>query len=491
MTQETMAGPRGSETSPHLWILVIISCAQLMVVLDTTIMIIALPSAQHGLAFSNTDRQWVITAYTLTFGGFLLLGGRLGDMFGPKRTLLIGVIGFATASALGGASQNITMLVLARGLQGLFGALLAPSVLALLTTTFTEPRERARAFGIYATIAIGGAAVGLIVGGVLTQYLDWRWCLYVNVPLAVGVALAAWTVIPGGARTAGVRLDVVGAVLGCGGLVALVYALGEASIDGWSSGTVLGAFAIAAVLLVTFIVLQARESEPLLPLRILTNRNRGGSFIGIMLAVMANYGVFLFITYFLQTIKDYSPLEAGLAFLPLMAMNGLSATQFASRLMPRLPTRSLVVPGLLIAAVGTTLMTQLSAHDNYATIVLPAELLLGLGLGLAFVPFISTATNNAEPRDAGVTSAAANTSQQIGASIGTALLNTIAATATTAYLASHVHTREVLANATVHGYTVASAYSTGILLLAVVLTGILVNARPGQSIADNSASGEV
>src|ERR1700685_4604974 len=235
---ETMGGPTGTPSATsraHWWILVVIAGAQLMVVLDTTIMIIALPSAQHSLGFSNADRQWVVTAYTLGFGGLLLLGGRISDMIGPKRTLMIGVVGFAIASAIGGASQTTGMLIGARALQGMFGALLAPSVLSLLATTFTDPRERGRAFGIYASIAIGGAAFGLILGGFLTQYLDWRWCLYVNLPIAGIVALGAFTMIPKRTGHRGGRLDIPGAILGCGGLVALVYWLGEAAADGWSS----------------------------------------------------------------------------------------------------------------------------------------------------------------------------------------------------------------------------------------------------------------
>src|ERR1700710_154882 len=236
-------------TRAHWWILVVIAGAQLMVVLDSTIMIIALPSAQHGLGFSNADRQWVVTAYTLAFGGFLVLGGRISDMIGTKRTLMIGVVGFALASALGGAAQWTAMLIGARGLQGLFGALLAPSVLSLLSTTFTDARERARAFGIYATIAISGSAFGLILGGLLTQYLDWRWCLYVNLPIAALVAFGAFTLIPAQDGSRGVRLDIPGVVLGCGGLVALVYALGEAGAHGWSSTGVVVPLVLSAILL--------------------------------------------------------------------------------------------------------------------------------------------------------------------------------------------------------------------------------------------------
>ncbi len=472
--------PSGT-TRAHWWILVIIAGAQLMVVLDTTIMIIALPSAQHALGFSNTDRQWVVTAYTLAFGGFLLLGGRLGDMFGPKRTLMVGVLGFALASALGGAAQTTLMLIGARGLQGLFGALLAPSVLSLLTSTFNEPRERGRAFGIYATIAIAGSAFGLILGGFLTQYVDWRWCLYVNLPIAALVLVGAFTMIPDREGVHGIRLDVLGVVLGCGGLVALVYGLGEAGTSGWGATDVMVALIVAAILLGAFIVWQSKGPNPLLPLRVLRNRNRAGSFITILLAVTGMFGTFLFLTYLLQTIDHYSPLKTGVAFLPLMAMNALAATQVASRLMPRVRTRLLVVPGLLLAGLGVALFTQLTPDASYVTNVLPSELLLGFGLGLAIVPCISTATQNAEPRDVGVTAATTNTSQQIGASIGTALLNTLAAAATATYLASHhVQSKDVVAQATVHGYAVASAWAAGIFVLAAVLAGILINVHPGR-----------
>lgn len=476
-------------TRAHWWILVVIAGAQLMVVLDTTVMIIALPSAQKSLGFSNADRQWVVTAYTLGFGGLLLLGGRISDLVGPKRTLIAGVIGFAAASALGGASQTTGMLIGARALQGAFGALLAPSVLSLLSTTFTEPRDRGRAFGIYVAIAVGGAAFGLMLGGFLTQYVDWRWCLYVNLPISVVVAFGAFTMIPRRSGNLGVRLDIPGAILGCGGLVALVYGLGEAATSGWSSATVVGSLIVSAVLLLTFGVVQTKVRSPLLPLRILRHRNRGGSFLSIVLAVLAMFGTFLSLTYLLQTVDGYSPLKTGIAFVPLMAVNGLTATQFTSRVMPYVRTRLLVVPGMLVAALGVSLLTRLTPGAPYVSHILPTELLLGLGLGLTLVPCMSTATNKAEARDVGVTSAATNTSQQIGASIGTALLNTIAATATAAYLASHVHSAAQEVAATVHGYAVASAWAAGSLVLAAVVGGILIDANPGHEVAERERSG--
>ena len=479
-SQDAATAPLEGLTRAHWWILVIIAGAQLMVVLDTTIMIIALPSAQHSLGFSNTDRQWVVTAYTLAFGGFLLLGGRIGDMFGPKRTLIAGVVGFALASAIGGAAQTTLMLIGARGLQGLFGALLAPSVLSLLTSTFADPRERGRAFGIYATIAISGSAFGLILGGFLTQYVDWRWCLYVNLPIAGLVVLGAVTMIPNGRGNPAIRLDVLGVVLGCGGLVALVYGLGEAGADGWGATSVIAPILVAVALLASFIVWQSRGPHPLLPLRVLRNRNRAGSYLTIMLAVVGMFGTFLFLTYLLQTIDHYSPLKTGIAFLPLLVLNGVAATQLASRLMPYVPTRLLVVPGLLVAAVGVALLTRLTPTAPYATHVLPTELLLGIGLGIALVPCISTATQNADPNDVGVTSAMTNTSQQIGASIGTALLNTIAASATAAFLVSHRTGGNLVARATVHGYATASAWAAGIFVLAAVVSGILIDVHPGR-----------
>lgn len=490
---ETAVGVPGAGTSrAHMWILVVIAGAQLMVVLDSTIMIIALPSAQKALGFSNGDRQWVVTAYTLGFGGLLLLGGRISDLVGPKRTLILGVIGFALASAIGGASVNTAMLIGARALQGSFGALLAPSVLSLLSTTFSDPRERGRAFGIYVAIAVGGAAFGLILGGFLTQYVDWRWCLYVNLPIAVLVASGAFTMIPKRSGIPGGRLDIPGAVLGCGGLVALVYALGEAATAGWSSPRVIGSLIVSAVLLSIFVLVQARVANPLLPLRILTDRNRAGSFLTIVLAVLAMFGTFLALTYLLQTVDDFSPLKTGVAFLPLLLVNGLTSTQLSSRLMAHLRTRLLVVPGLLIAAVGLALLTRLTPGAAYVSHILPTELLLGVGLGLSLVPCISTATNKAEPRDVGITSAMTNTSQQIGASIGTALLNTIAATAAAAYLATHSKTAASVARATVHGYAVASWWAAGSLLTAAVVAAVLIDADPRADTAraDQAAAAE-
>ena len=482
MVDQTLAA-RGApaRSAARWWILAFIAGAQLMVVLDTTIMLIALPSAQHALGFSVTGRQWVITAYTITFGGLLLLGGRLSDLLGSKLAMTIGVAGFAAASALGGAAPDPGVLVGARALQGIFAALLAPAVLAVLTTTFTDDAERGRAFGIWAAIATAGAALGLIFGGVLTQYLGWRWCLFVNVPIAVVVAVGVAVTVPARAHRAGVRLDLPGTVLGCGGVAALVYGLGQAAGASWGSAGVVIPLAVAVIALAAFVTVQARSAHPLLPLRILASRNRGGAYASIALAMFANYGAFLFLTYILQGIEHLSPLAAGLGFLPLTVINGLASTQVASRLLARIPVRAIVVPGLLIGAAGAALFTQITPASGYAGLVLPAELLIGVALGLSVMPLFATATREADPADAGATGAAANMAQQVGASVGTAVLNTIAATATASYLASHHGLTGPAAAAVSHGYSVASVWAAAVLVLAALIGGALITTRPGRT----------
>ncbi|MFL6054988.1 MAG: MFS transporter [Actinoallomurus sp.] len=453
--------------------LLFIALAQLMVVLDATVVNIALPSAQRALHISDGDRQWVITAYTLVFGGLLLFGGRIADLVGRKRTFLIGLVGFAGASALGGAAVNTGMLLGARALQGAFGALLAPSALSLLATMFSEPRERAKAFGIYGAISGGGSAVGLILGGVLTEYLNWRWALYVNVPIAVVAFLGAVASIhvPAGHRHRA-RLDIPGVVLVTAGLVSLVYGFTRAESEGWSDGSVIGLFVAAGVLLVAFVVVEALTRAPLLPLRVILDRNRGGAYLAVGLAVIAMFGLFLFLTYYMQVVKGYSPVRSGLAFLPFTAGIVTGSTQIAARLMHRVPARALMVPGLLVGAAGMVLFTQLTVDSSYREPVLPATVLLGVGMGAAFMPAMTLATSGIRPQDAGVASAMVNTSQQVGGSIGTALLNTIAAGATTGWLATHAGTDPT--RAAVHGYVTAFWWATAIMLLAALIVAVLV-----------------
>jgi EmrB/QacA subfamily drug resistance transporter len=478
----SMTAPVSGPPVPRRWIaLVFIALAQLMVVLDATIVNIALPSAQRALEISDANRQWVITAYTLAFGGLLLFGGRVGDLIGRRRAFLIGLVGFAGASALGGAAVNEGMLLGARALQGAFGALLAPSALSLLAVTFTAPKERAKAFGIYGAIAGGGAAIGLIVGGLLTEYLNWRWALYVNVPVAA-IGLAGGLVFvrdPVSARGRG-RLDLPGVILVTTGLIALVYGFTRAESEGWGERGVVGLLALAGVLLVAFAVVESLTGEPLLPLRVILDRNRGGAYLSVGLSVIGMFGLFLFLTYYLQNVKHYSPVETGLAFLPMTAGMITGSTQIAARLMNHVPARLLMVPGLLVAAAGVALLTRLQVDSAYAALVLPSQLLLGIGLGTALMPAMNLATAGVDAHDAGVASAMVNTSQQVGGSLGTALLNTIGATATTSYIATHAGSRPsagLAAAGLVHGFTVALWWAMGVICLAALAVAVLINSR--------------
>jgi EmrB/QacA subfamily drug resistance transporter len=471
-----------TDPDPHRWWgLVVIALAQLMVVLDSTIVNIALPSAQRDLGMSDGSRQWVITAYTLAFGGLLLLGGRIADLAGRKRTFVVGLAGFAAASALGGAATTPGMLFGARALQGVFAAVLAPTAMSLLSTTFTVPRERAKAFGIYGALAAGGSATGLIVGGVLTEYLDWRWCLYVNVPVAVAAVFGALALLRDRPGHGGTHLDIPGVLLGCGGLITLVYGFAEAEPRGWTDPLVLALFAAAVLLLAAFVTWQKRAPGPLLPLHVISDRTRAGCFLAIMLAVVGVFGLYLFMTYYFQVVLGYSPVRTGLAFLPMTAAIVTGSTQISARLLPHLPPRLLMVPGTLLACGGMLLLTRLTAHSSYTTGVLPALLLMGLGMGLTYMPVFSTATAGIAPRDSGVVSATVNTSQQVGGSIGTALLNTVATTSSASYLTAHLaapaERGETIREGIVHGYTVALWPAAGITLLASLVAGLMVTAK--------------
>ncbi|MEY9858854.1 EmrB/QacA subfamily drug resistance transporter [Catenulispora sp. GAS73] len=474
---------------PRRWrALAFIALAQLMVVLDGTIVNIALPSAQRDLGISDANRQWVVTAYALAFGGLLLFGGRIADRWGRRRAFLIGLIGFAGASALGGAAVNTAMLLGARALQGAFGAILAPAALSLLTVTFTQPKERAKAFGIYGAISGGGAAVGLLLGGLLTEYANWRWTLYVNVLFAVvAVAGAVFEIKePEGTRNHN-RLDILGIVLAGAGLASLVYGFNKAETDGWSSTTTLGFIIGSVVLLAAFVFSQTRVAAPLLPLRVITDRNRGGAYLTIGIAVVAMFGAFLFLTYYLQVVLGYSPLKSGLAFLPMVVGMMAGATQVAVRLLPKVPTKFLMVPGAVIAALAMLILTQISVGGSYTTHVLPALLMLGFGMGLVFMPAMNLATHGVRPQDAGVASAMVSTSQQVGGAIGTSLLSTIANSATANYAKSHaagVHSAaggaQLKLSAMVHGFSVAYWIAAGLLTVAAISAGVLINARPQQ-----------
>ncbi|MFC1419839.1 MFS transporter [Streptacidiphilus cavernicola] len=491
----TSAKPVQLEPDPQRWkALVFIAIAQLMVVLDATVVNIALPHAQHDLHISDANRQWVITAYSLAFGGLLLFGGRVSDLWGRKRAFIVGLVGFALASALGGAAVNEGMLLGARALQGVFGALLAPAALSLLAVTFTEAKERAAAFGIFGAIAGAGGAVGLILGGVLTQYANWRWALFVNILFAIVAAAGAVLFIhereDGRNRD---RLDIPGVLLATTGLVALVYGFTKASTpgDGWGAPITIGMFVASAVLLAAFVLVESKVKAPLLPLRVIANRNRGGVYLSLGLAIIGMFGLFLFLTYYLQQVHGYTPTKTGLAFLPMIGGMIVGSTQIGARLMTRVPARLLMGPGFLVAAVGMLILTQLKVDSSYAAVLLPGFLLLGLGMGTAFMPAMSLATYKVQPRDAGVASAMINTSQQIGGSIGTALLSTIAVNATTSFAKTHgVGTPALLAQAQVHGYVAAIWVAVGILVVAAGLTFSLVNAGRDAVAPPTGGAGE-
>ncbi|MFF5158239.1 MFS transporter [Streptomyces sp. NPDC000348] len=451
----------------------VIALAQLMVMLDMTIVNIALPWAQQDTGMSDASRQWVVTAYTLAFGALLLLGGRVGDLVGRRRAFVAGAVGFAVASVAGGAAPNAEVLVGARAAQGVFAALLVPSTLAMLATTFTEPRERAKAFGVFSSVASAGGAIGLLGGGVITEYLDWRWCFYVNVPIGVAVVAGALLLLPAMPANRQ-RVDVPGAVLSACGMLALVYAFDQAATHSWTSLRVLGCLAAAVVLLAAFGLTQARGPAPLLPLRLVADRNRAGASLTIALAMVSLFGLFLILTYQLQVVMDFSPLRTGLAILPATVATVLTSTQIAARLVPRVPLRLLVVPGLFIAMLGLLNLGRLTPDSSYASTLMPTQVLLGIGVGLVISPCISAATYRVPPQEVGVVSAFVSTSQQLGGSIGTALLNAIATSVTADRIAGGGRGERAVTEATVHGYAVASLWAAGITALAAVLAGLLI-----------------
>ena len=454
--------------------LAVIAIAQLLVVLDVTIVNIALPSAQADLGFSDDDRQWVVTAYALAFGSLLLLGGRIADLFGRKWTFIAGLVGFAGASALGGAAQSFGLLVGARTLQGVFAALLAPSALSLLTTTFTDPAERGKAFAVYAGIAGMGGAIGLLLGGALTEALDWRWCLYISLVFAVPAAVGGARLLDHVPAPARPRLDLPGALTASTGLFALVFGLARGESEGWGDALTLGSLTAAAVLLAGFVALQRRAAHPLLPLRVIADRNRGASFLAIATTGVAAFGAFLFLTFYLQTTKGMGPLETGIAFLPLSFCVAPTVAIVSMRVLPRFGPRPLVPAGMALTALGMVLLTRIGIDTGYGSHVAPSLILMGVGFGLTMAPALATATLGVPAGDSGAASALVNTCQQVGGAIGTALLSTLAVSATNEFMAAGGAGPALLQQAAVEGYVTAFWWAAGILAAGALVCGSLL-----------------
>src|SRR5579884_2953258 len=456
-------------------ILVILSLAQLMVVLDATIVNIALPSAQRALHFANSERQWIVTAYALAFGSLLLLGGRISDLFGRKWTFIGGLAGFAIASAVGGAAQSFGMLAVSRTFQGAFGALLAPAAMSLLTTTFLDPAERNKAFGIWGAIAGSGASIGLILGGVLTQTLSWRYSMYVNLVFATIAIAGALALLHNEAPAVKPKLDLRGVLTVSAGLFSLVYGFSHAETSSWTNPVTLGFLIAGALLLIAFAVIESRSRNPLLPLRVVTNRNRAASFMTIGISGSAVFGVFLFLTYYLQQNRGYSPVATGIAFLPMTAAVMISAAVATNKLRARFGPRPLVMAGMALGAAGMLYLTRLGVDSSYASAILPALIAIGVGLGLSMASAMNSATLGVEPGDAGVASATVSASQQIGGSLGTALLSTVATSALTSYImGAHAHVSQaVIAHAAVHADTLAFTWAAAIFAVGALIAGAL------------------
>ncbi|MFC5763166.1 MFS transporter [Actinacidiphila bryophytorum] len=484
-------GPKpagAADQDPRRWlVLAVIAAAQLMVVLDLTVMNLALPSAQRALGFSTADRQWVVTAYALSFGGLLLFCGRLGDLVGRKVTFLTGLAGFAAASAVGGAATSFSMLVAARACQGVFGALLAPSALSLLATTFKDPKERAKAFGVFGAVAAAGGGLGLLVGGALTTYLSWRWCMYINTGFAA-VAIAGGVLLIGRQQKAPAgRLDVPGVVTVSGGMFCLVYGFANAASHSWHTPST-WSFLIAGVALLTvFAAWQSRAAHPLLPPRVVLDRNRGGAYLTVLVFGAATFGLFLFLIYYMQVTLGYSAVRSGVAMLPTVVLAGAGATIGNTRLLPRFGPKPMVVAGMLLNAAAMLWLTRIGAHSGYASALLGPLMVSGTGNGLIFGMVAATGTFGVAPQDAGVASASINTGQQLGGSIGTALLNTIAASASTHYAADHLHGRptpQLLQAAAIHSYVTVFWWCAGIYVAGALVCGSLLRRGPLSRPAD-------
>jgi EmrB/QacA subfamily drug resistance transporter len=500
----TPAHAAGAPAHQHLGLaLVVIAAAQLMVVVDATIVNIALPTIRAALGFSDNGLEWVVNAYALTFGGFLLLGGRAGDLLGRRRVFISGILLFALASLFGGLATSQAWLLTARTVQGVGAAIVATTALSLVTTTFPEGPRRNRAMGVYAAISIAGAAVGLLAGGVLTTYATWHWIFFVNVPIAIAAALLAPRVLAESERRTG-RFDLAGAITGTGGLAALVYGLSSAAATGsggshWGAANVVASLAGAVVLLASFVIIESRSEHALLPLRIFRNRDRTGANLLLLCVGTAMFGMFFFLTIFVQTVWGYSPIKTGVAYLPMvaaiMAMAGVS-----SQLVGRIGARPILIAGSVISAGGMYWLSRITEHSSYAGGLLGPMLVTAAGLGMLFMPLMLVATSKVSEHDAGVASSLVNTGQQVGGSIGLAILGTVAwtvvastarhsaavakATAARAAAAGHAlhptaaqiaaYEKAITDHSLAVGFSRGFEVSAGVMVLALVITLLVI-----------------
>jgi EmrB/QacA subfamily drug resistance transporter len=491
-TGQEPVGGGGAPARRHLGLaLVVIAGAQLLVVLDATIVNIALPSIERQFRIGGPNLVWIVNAYALTFGGFMLLGGRAGDLYGRRRVFRIGLAIFAGASLLGGLAPNEHLLIAARVVQGMGGAIIAPNALALIGTNFPQGPSRNRAMGLYAAMAGIGATIGLLLGGVLTDYLNWRWVFFVNVPIGVAVLLGSSVLAEGNTHTG--RLDIPGSVFGTGGLVTLVYGITRAGQAGWADTWTLVSFAVAAVLLTVFLVLQTRAPNPILPLRLLRDRNRSGAYITMMLVGSAMFATFFFLTLYMQQVLAYSPIKTGLSYLPLNIGMMIAAGAVVPRLLGRIAPRVLIVTGTFIGAGGMFWFSFLTTSASYWTDLLPAMMITGIGLGTAFLPLPLAALAGTTERDAGIASALLNSGELIGGALGLAVLATVATTASdnrlphavsSFYRGLAAHNLSLVrqaADAMTYGYTVALGAAALTLIAAGFVALVLINAPAAAS----------
>lgn len=467
------------------WTLTIIGTGEILITLDNSIVNIALPSAQAELGFSDAQRPWVVTAYALAFGSLLLLGGRISDIIGRKSAFLAGMIGFAIASVIGGVAPNFEVLVTARALQGIFAALVAPAALALLTTTFPDGRDRTRAFGVFAALAVSGGALGLLLGGLLTEYVSWRACLFVSVVFAVVGTIGGIILLPLTRARVRPRLDLPGTATAVAGVFLLVLGFSNAESGEWAAPQVSGLLAAGVVMLTAFVLIQRKVAAPLLPLRVILNRYRGGAFITGFVTIIGMFGIFLFLTYVMQEQLGFSPLLTGVSFLPMTAALMIGATQAPARLLPRVGPKVLLVGGLTVSAGALYWLSFLSVDSTYGESILGPLVLMGLGMGTAISTLFATATSAADPADAGVTSAVVSAVQQIGASVGTALLASIAVQTTSSLGGVPVQVAVVTGYAAAFGVASAIFAGTAVLVAFLVPAGQLPAARE-----EHAAEGE-